>query len=140
MRRRKSKFEPSYFILGGKDGHEPIPVDDMLEWGRWFESADRRVAFSGNQYKWVSTVFVGLDHRWFGDGPPMVFESMAFSWDGQSRWEGDSYMPGAPRTEELDMDRYGSWAAAVAGHKRMVNKILLKQEKAGDRIKGDPGS
>lgn len=26
----------------------------------------------------VSTVFLGLDHRHFGDGPPILFESMIF--------------------------------------------------------------
>ena len=26
------------------DGHKVVPVDDLLEWGRWFEKADRIVA------------------------------------------------------------------------------------------------
>jgi hypothetical protein len=27
-------------------GHEPVEVEDVVEWGRWFETADRRVAFN----------------------------------------------------------------------------------------------
>lgn len=136
------RFAPRYFILGGKNGHELIPAD-LMEWAHWFEEAgsDRQIALTGNPYKWVSTVFLGLDHRWFGDGPPLVFESMAFSWDGVSVWGEDSYMPGQPRTQELDMARYGSWKAAMAGHKRMVKKIILRQEKArAGGAEGDPGS
>ncbi len=26
------------------EGHEVVPVDDLLEWGSWLETAHRRVA------------------------------------------------------------------------------------------------
>lgn len=29
--------------------------------------------------KWVSTVWLGLNHQ-FGDGPPLIFETMVFQW------------------------------------------------------------
>ena len=55
-------------------GGEPVPEPDLLRWGAWFETADRHVADTtltdadGNAVR-VSTVFLGLDHR-FGPGPP----------------------------------------------------------------------
>jgi hypothetical protein len=103
------------YILGGEDGHEPIPCLSLREWGRWIGENDRLVAWTGNPDKHVSTVFLGLDHRYFGDGPPLVFESMAFIRDGDRR-------------KDIDQDRYGSWAAAEAGHKRMVEKWLTNAE------------
>ena len=87
-----------------------------------FEHTDRLVDWTGNQgatedrpRSWrepragisVSTVFLGLDHRWFGDGPPLVFETMVF---------GGEF--------DHEQERYGSWAAAEAGHKRWVKKVF----------------
>jgi hypothetical protein len=50
----------------------------------------------------VSTVFLGLDHQW-GDGPPLVFETMIFG------GEHDQYQ-----------ERYSTWDEAEAGHKQGV--------------------
>lgn len=59
-----------------------VPVDDVLEWGKWFESADRAVKQETVNGLWVSTVFLGLDHG-FGSNEPLVFETMVFSKDGK---------------------------------------------------------
>jgi hypothetical protein len=48
----------------------------------------------------VSTVFLGLDHQ-YGDGPPLVFETMIFPPDSWS---------------EVYCERYSTWAEAEAGH------------------------
>jgi hypothetical protein len=60
-------------------GKIPIPVEDTLEWARWFENAhdERIVAQEYIGEYWVSTVFLGLDHS-FGSGPPLLFETMIF--------------------------------------------------------------
>jgi hypothetical protein len=93
-----------FYILKGK---EVVPVEDVLEWGRFFGDGDkRRVAwtdFGENNY--VSTVFLGLDHS-FGEGPPLIFETMVFG-------------------GELDQeqDRYSTWDEAVEGHNRMVERV-----------------
>jgi hypothetical protein len=50
-------------------------------------------------------VFLGLDHRFGGSGPPLLFETMIF---------------GGPLDEE--MWRYSSWDAAEAGHAAAVRK------------------
>jgi hypothetical protein len=51
----------------------------------------------------VSTVFLGLNHRYCGGGPPILFETMIFG------GEHDQYQ-----------ERYCTWAAAEEGHKRAV--------------------
>lgn len=126
LRRLMGDYSPKYYIPDGPD--HALREVDMWEWAQWMESGDRQVAFTGNEYKWVSTVCLGLDHRHFGKGPPIVFESMAFSWDGESRWDEDSLMPGHPRTQELDCERYSSWDDAETGHKAMVRKYLVDQK------------
>jgi hypothetical protein len=85
---------------------------DLEEWARMFEMG-RRVALTRIQGAkgrdvTVSTVFLGSDHNYWGDGPPLIFESMAFP--------GDSL-------DEEQMDRYPTEAAALAGHRRMVEQI-----------------
>jgi len=59
---------------------------------------------------WLSTVWLGLDHR-YGEGPPLIFESMLFA-------------PGT--AHELDMDRYATEAEAAAGHERMRKQWLWR--------------
>jgi hypothetical protein len=88
------------YILEGK---KPKPVDDILEWGKWFETADRHVAQTnlGGDVR-VSTVFLGLDHS-FGGGTPMLFETMIFG------GEHDQYQ-----------ERYATWEEAEAGHSQAV--------------------
>lgn len=56
----------------------------------------------------VSTVWLGLDHR-FGQGPPLIFETMVF-------------LPSSASGNELAMERYGTEADALAGHARLVAK------------------
>jgi hypothetical protein len=64
---------------------EPVPCDDFLEWARWFETADRIIQQDRFGEVLVSTVFLGLDHGFGDDGPPVLFETMIF------RGEHDGY-------------------------------------------------
>lgn len=102
---------------------EPVPCEDVVTWGRAM-AGKRRVAYWETSAKrwedrislrdeWrprrrvprvaVSTVFLGLDHRFFGEGPPILYETMIFGGpnDGEQR-------------------RYATRDEALAGHKRMV--------------------
>ncbi len=88
-----------WFIL---NGHEPEPVSSLEEWMQRFEGQNRRVADTETSDGRVSTVFLGLDHS-FGDGPPLIFESMIFG--GQ---------------HDGEMRRYSTWAEAEQGHAEMV--------------------
>lgn len=58
----------------------------------------------GQGKKFVSTVWLGLDHN-FAGGPPLIFESMVFH-----KWTRD----------ELDCRRYSTKAEAFAGHADLV--------------------
>jgi hypothetical protein len=95
---------PRFYKLDA-DNHL-VAVADLLEWGRWLEDANRHVGFTQiTSQVFVSTVFMGLDHRYFDRGPPIVFETVVFGGplDGQG-------------------DRYSSWDDAETGHKMFVKK------------------
>lgn len=94
---------------------DPQPCEDWQTWGQFMESRDaRRVAVDmdeGNETDGtrvrVSTIFLGVDHRWGDDGPPVLWETMVFGGvlDGE-------------------MDRYTSRAAALAGHQAMCQRVM----------------
>lgn len=84
---------------------EPVPVDDILEWGRWFETADRHIGKDTVGDVTISTVFLGIDHS-YGTGPPVLFETMIFG------GEHDGYQ-----------DRYTSRWDALVGHVQVVKMV-----------------
>lgn len=82
----------------------------LMEWAKGYENGrpDKRVAEATlPNGRWVSTVWLGLNHQ-FGDGPPLIFETMVF----------DS----SENMSELDCDRYSTEIEALAGHQVMVKK------------------
>ncbi len=87
------------------DGHEPRPCEDVLEWGRWLETNDRRVALDRIGTARVSTVFVGVDHRLWAP-PPLLFETMVFG--------------GLLDDEQV---RYSTWEEAEAGHAEVCQEV-----------------
>lgn len=98
-------MRPHLYIL---DGHNVRPCSEVLEWARWFETSlhERIVAVTLSGDVRVSTVFIGTDHRFLGDGPPLLFETMIF---------------GGPRDGE--MWRYSTWTEADRGHMRVVDAL-----------------
>lgn len=68
---------------------QPKPEPDLITWARWMESDrrnHRRVLFSTLGDWSVSTVFLGLDHSFNPDGPPILFETMLFQGRHCHRW------------------------------------------------------
>lgn len=58
----------------GLDG-QPITHDEFF---RLYETDDaRRIGYETRDGITVSTVLLGIDHNW-GDGPPLIFETMIF--------------------------------------------------------------
>ena len=88
----------------------PVPEPDLLAWGRWLEKGDRIVAKTEVGDTKISTVFLGLDHSFSGDGPPILFETMVF---------------GVPLDGE--MNRYATWDEAEKGHAVMVERVKAAQ-------------
>ncbi len=92
-----------YFVL---DGHRVVLCTDLIEWAKKFERKNRRVGDDTKDNVRVSTVFLGLDHS-FGQGPPLLFETMVFGGEHHG-----------------DMDRYSTWEQAEKGHKAMCKKVF----------------
>jgi hypothetical protein len=92
---------------------QPQLCDDLLEFARWFETFDRKLAhteFPDGTY--VSTVFLGLDHNW-SDGPPILWETMIFSnSDFAKQFDGEQR-------------RYSSREAALVGHNQLCNMLSV---------------
>jgi hypothetical protein len=73
--------EPMYYHRDGTAIVSTDPDDPRgtLEWAKMFEGADRNVAQTRTIYgERLSTVFLGMDHS-YGDGPPLIFETMLFA-------------------------------------------------------------
>ena len=82
---------PNYYDPDG----QPITMQD---WLTKFSEANQRVALDERDGIEVSTVWLGRDHQ-YGDGPPLIFETMIFG------GEHDEYQW-----------RYSTRAGAEAGH------------------------
>lgn len=83
-------------------------VATTIEWGMQFEKMDRHVGDDIVNGCHVSTVWLGLDHNYFG-GRPLVFETMVFDKEGGGR--------------DIYMDRYTTWDEAVEGHKKAIEWV-----------------
>ena len=92
----------SRYIL---DGREPVLCPDLMEWGKWMQTAERTVAKTVVGANLISTVFLGLDHSYTG-GVPILFETMIFG----GRF--DQYQ-----------DRYSTYSLAEAGHVEAVEMV-----------------
>jgi hypothetical protein len=107
-----------HYILVDKQIRE-VP---LLEWARWYEATfaragdvdDRRVDSTHLANVWVSTAFLGIDHRILDEGPPILFETMCFL-DAQ---DGDIGDP-------CQMFRYCTWDEAQEGHNRIVETLRV---------------
>lgn len=93
------------YILDAENN--PVPCEDTLTWAAWFEESKRIVARTEIGDLLVSTVFLGIDHRFHEEGPPILWETMVFG--------------GSPR-KDLGQWRYASHAAALKGHEEAVKK------------------
>ncbi|MDX9974898.1 MAG: hypothetical protein RBU21_18060 [FCB group bacterium] len=91
-----------------------IPCRSAHEWGVWFATADRVVARDTVGEVVVSTVFLGIDHNFHGQGDPLLFETMVFLADGE---------PGRLR-------RYFIWGEAEQGHREIMQAIQVESEMA----------
>jgi hypothetical protein len=96
-----------YYILKGKK----VVSTDLVTWAKWFGEPTKHRVVKQTTLKngrWVSTVFLGLDHS-FGMGKkPILFETMVF--------------PDRKDLADLDMAKCSTWKEAETQHKEMVKK------------------
>jgi hypothetical protein len=74
----------------------------------------------------LSTVWLGLDHGWFG--PPLFFETMRFkntAPDDSETWDFPNIF-GEPG-EEISQDRYPSEEEALAAHHEIVRRLRIRE-------------
>lgn len=86
------------------DGKVVIPCDDMMEWGKWFESAKRHVADDHIGDVRISTVFLGIDLSFHEKR--LWFETMIFGGE-----------------HDYFQERYSTWDEAEAGHLRALDMV-----------------
>lgn len=78
-------------------------VIGMNQWAEDFR--DNRIALDEIDGHRISTVYLGINHAW-GDGPPLIFETMIFGGAFEdSQW------------------RYSTEAEALAGHAAAVKMV-----------------
>jgi hypothetical protein len=99
----------------GPDGAELT----LTEWSEMFEA---RAEDMGPESWWrretrisdevrVSTVWLGLNHRLFGDGPPLIWETMIFGGEhDEGQW------------------RYSTRQAALDDHERIIAAIRAGED------------
>ena len=92
------------------NGHKAVECDDLMKWGKWFQTADRFVAKTIVGDIEISTAFLGIDHSSV-DGLPILFETMIFGGDfDQDEW------------------RYSTWEEAEKGHQQAVAQVREKAQ------------
>lgn len=90
-----------------------IPCASSSEYCEWerLNPEKRRIGRDNIGRLLVSTVFLGLDHGYYGD--ILLFETMIFNGDG----------------EELYQDRYTTYKDALEQHEEIVKTLMKKHEK-----------
>lgn len=91
-----------YYILKGR---HVVRAASFIVWAKFFETADRVIKQDTVGKVFISTVFLGIDHNFFGEGPPLIFETMIFGL-------GDEYQ-----------ERCSTYEEAEAMHQRAVDMV-----------------
>ena len=93
-----------HYILDA--GGHPVEEPDVRTWAEWMETGERQVKVTLFGKVRVSTVFLGLDHNFAPDGPPVLFETLVFGGllDGE-------------------LDRYVTREEAEAGHEALCERV-----------------
>jgi hypothetical protein len=92
----------------------------MTEWSGLVETNGedyRRVAFDKVGDVEVSTVWLGLNHNFHDNGPPLIFETMTFTEDEDNQWFQQCW-------------RWGTETEARAGHEVVVAAVrnIIEEE------------
>lgn len=121
-----SSFGRHYILLPDRT----IVEVEMMQWARWFNTADRHIGLTETELHRISTVFLGLDHSW-GRGPPILFETMVFDKEGYE----SSLIKNFIVHDDHECVRYSSFDDAEAGHAAMVRRYLKLEADAAARMR-----
>lgn len=127
----------------------PVPERDYLAWARWYEHANRSVAFTEFAWGAVSTVFLGLDHNFQSSAEedplghkPVLWETMVFqnaTDQERTEWESNG-MPVRRWGGSRDCRRYASREDALVGHREIVEQCRTAAASEDDRIEIEQGT
>jgi hypothetical protein len=105
-----------------------VPIDDVMQWARWFEAARRsdatRIGCDEVGGLLVLTIFLGFDHGFvpFDGSRPILFETMVFAQTDdpkdRANWHAE------------DMYRYRTIEEAEAGHAAIVESLRRHEQDA----------
>src|SRR5260221_8396490 len=90
------------------------PVKSFQEWAQWMENASRHICYDEVSGFIVSTVFLGVNHRFYVKGKPLWFETMVFRQDAAGLRK---------PTQDYGQFRYSTIEEARAGHKAAVEAV-----------------
>jgi hypothetical protein len=107
--------DPDFGIYYDRDG-KPITLERWAELRHQDQDYQRIAEDTVGDY-WVSTVWLGINHQ-FGNGPPLIFETMVFAEDGRAL-EGECW-------------RYSTEQQAAAGHREVVTMVRHELELTGE--------
>lgn len=109
-------MDTNYYDMEGK------PMD-LLEWGKALEEGDRHLGATNLWFGkiWVSTVWLGLNHRFTEDGPPLIFETCVFV------RKGDSTIVGRYAYKEQAEENHKYWVRRLRNPITALKLILGKE-------------
>ena len=119
---------PRNYILDPEIGEGRVPIEvDLQTWINHPSTNDQRLRRVGHTTigtVWVSTVFLGIDYQ-YGEGKPMLFETMAFDDSDKKRVQLSDESPVRFISQEVDgvFGRWSTWEDAELGHCEMVAKL-----------------
>lgn len=104
------------------------PIDTMA-WARMHEDDDYRTVAQHWVRGWmVSTVWLGIDHNFTRQGPPVIFETMIFAPKdvtiGREDREAEDDAFGTVVDLDQYQERYATEEAAQAGHDRALAAMV----------------
>ena len=118
------------YLLGGEDGKTPVLCEDLMAWAQAFEARHEEASKGDDPWRvkrtylnpeetiCISTVFLGIDHAFSEDAPPLLFETMVF-------WPGSDM--------DNQMRRCSTWAGAIVQHAVMVHEVEARMQEAANQ-------
>lgn len=120
-----------------------VQEPNTMKWAKWMSNFERRVvARTELHHVTVSTVFLGIDYNHFGDGEPILFETMVFQGEGDAMNCGQPIAFDSGNENSLesvlwgDCRRYSFMCDALEGHKEAVLSIEKQFGQVQDKVSG----